>query len=172
MVLLLNTTIFNTAAILLQYYLNITSILHSVFQYYRNTTSIQHYCHFNTPNTHFNTTRVPIQLNTTNTTQYYTQAQYYIKPILPNTTNTTNTTRGNLEMEPPGEREPNPPPHPGPARPAGRSPAPPFSGPHRCWAMEPPGEPPAPPLRRPAASATAGPWRRLASRPAAWRAER
>ena len=99
MVLLLNTTIFNTAAILLQYYLNITSILHSVFQYYRNTTSIQHYCHFNTPNTHFNTTRVPIQLNTTNTTQYYTQAQYYIKPILPNTTNTTNTTRGNLEME-------------------------------------------------------------------------
>ena len=77
-VLLLNTTIFNTAAILPQYYPNITSIdsiLHIVFQYYRNTTSIQHCCHFNITTTHFNTTRVPIQLNTTNTTQYYTQAQ-------------------------------------------------------------------------------------------------
>jgi hypothetical protein len=45
-------------------------------------------------------TPISILLNTTNTTQYYTQAQYYIAPILPNTTNTTNTTRVNLEMEP------------------------------------------------------------------------
>ncbi len=97
-VLLLNTTVFNTAAILRQYYPNITSILHIVFQYYHNTTSIQHNCHFNTPNTHFNTIRGLIQLNTTNTTQNYTKAQYYIAPILPNTTNTTNTTKGNLEM--------------------------------------------------------------------------
>jgi hypothetical protein len=101
-VLLLNTTFFNTAAILLQYHPNITSILHIVLQYYRNTTPImgpiQHNCHFNTQNTHFNTTCGLILLNTTNTTQYYTQAQYYIAPILPNTTNTTNTTRSNLKM--------------------------------------------------------------------------